>query len=177
MALLCLLRRSLRLWKKLIVLSSHPLQVKITFLSIAQTYPNGKSVFSALVKPNSADIDPATTIAYYDDHCYATISTQLEAKFFAGIEKYDETRAKLQGYVTITAGTGGSSKIDVDFHVDLEMATVTPVPSLEPSAIPSESLPPTDFPSLSPSGFLKGLPPHVEVVGMYCSLLSVYKTQ
>lgn len=136
------------------------MKLGVTFLAMAQTYINGKSVYSALVRPSSQN-DKDTTISYYEnDSTRAKIITSIHDKFFAGAE-YGETRAKLQGYVLIKTGEG-SNQVDTSFHVDINMI---PLPSSKPSMLPSKSMQPSFIPTSEPSSFLHGLPPHVEVWG------------
>ena len=137
------------------------MQLKITFLAIAQTYRNGKSVYSVLISPTSTFPKEGTIITQYEnDPRRAAIVTSIDSKFFLGIP-FGETRATLQGFALIKS-VSGSTQSDSSFRVDVNMISL---PSSQPSMIPSKSVPPSTLPSSNPSSFLNGLPKHVEVWG------------
>ena len=135
--------------------------MKITFLAIAQTYKNGKSVYSVLISPTSTFPKEGTIITQYEnDPRRAAIVTSIDSKFFLGIP-FGETMVTLQGFALIKSGLG-STQSDLSFHVDVNMISL---PSSQPSTTPSKSVPPSTLPSSNPSSFLNGLPKHVEVWG------------
>ena len=77
------------------------MQVKITFLAIAQTYRNGKSVYSVLISPTSTSPMEGIIITQYEnDPRHATIITLIDSKFFLGIP-FGETMVTLQGFVSL----------------------------------------------------------------------------
>ena len=140
--------------------------VEVSFLAIAQTYKNGRSVYSVLIDANKeTPVDKTTSVTTYDnDRRRATILTSIDAKFFKGIP-FGETHAKLQGFALIEGA--GFARRDADFYVDLRFYAL---PSAAPSVPPSLSEKPSVVPSLQPTAFLLGLPKNTEVWACQCRI-------